>query len=99
LLNDEQNKLVRLVGEKEALKEKMKALEEEMEGCLKTLGVGHAFQDPRTFAVYKVEVPKGAFTYYKHIDYKRTNLAGEKGSTNNTLAKGEAKDMGYVIPY
>lgn len=86
-------KLVELAMKKEAMKEEIKLVSDELETTMKELGIGHAFQAENGL-VFKVVEPMGAFTYFKKIDYVRTKKVDEaKGS----LAKTEAKALGFNV--
>ena len=88
-----ESRLVELTEKKEALKEQMKTVSEELEAVMMSLGMGHAFQAENGL-VYKIVEPMGAFTYFKKIDYVRTKKENEvKGS----LAKTEAKALGFNV--
>jgi len=86
-------RFVELTEKKEAMKEQMKAISEELEAVMMSLGMGHAFQAENGL-VYKIIEPMGTITYFKKIDYVRTKKEGEvKGS----LAKTEAKALGFNV--
>jgi hypothetical protein len=94
MMSEQEQKLVELAEKHEAIVEQLKANAEELEAALTALGIGHMFQaDDGT--VYKIHQPKGGYTYYKHIDYKRTNREGER--SGDALSKKEAKEMGFEV--
>ena len=84
-----------LAKDLEAKQKEINTVREQLEAAMQALGVGTLLQDPMTGVVYKIEVPKGGFVYFKHIDYKRTALEGEKGGT--VLAKKEAEEAGFIL--
>lgn len=82
-------KLVELSYKKDELKKQYEELNTELEKVLTTLGVDHFFQDIEG-TVYKVVIPKGTFTSFKHIDFVRTRRGLEKISS---LSLKEAKEL------
>lgn len=74
--------------------ERVKVLQE-LDVVMKNLGLDTYHQDPDTGLVYKIEKPKGTYTYFKDIDYKRTAKPGERGGT--VLSKKEAEERGFTI--
>jgi|GEM_PF-3011803 len=94
-MTNEQQTFLTLAKDLEAKQKETNTVREHLEAAMQALGVGAMFQDPETSVVYKIEVPKGGFVYFKHIDYKRTALEGERGGT--VLAKKEAEEAGFVL--
>jgi hypothetical protein len=93
-VNALREKMVDLAEKKEALKNQMKLVSEELNNILGMLGVGESFQDAKTGIVYKVTKPTGTYVEFKQIDYVRTRKQGEaKGS----LSKTEAKSLGFEV--
>jgi hypothetical protein len=91
------NKFLELAKKSEKLQEELTKLNEELQIEMKTLAVGQYVQDPETLAVYKIIVPTGTFVSFKPLDYKRTNIEGEKGGGPSVLAKKEAEEAGFVL--
>lgn len=84
---------VELASKKETLVKELKALNEELEKIMLSLGEGTMFQSKEGL-VYKIEVPTGTFVSYKKIDYVRTKREDEsKGS----LSAKEAEEAGFVL--
>lgn len=91
------NKFLELAKKSEELQAELSKVNEELLNEMKGMEVGKLIQDPETLAVYKVYVPNGTFISYKPLDYKRTNLEGEKGGGPSVLAKKEAEEAGFVL--
>ncbi len=94
-MTQEQQTFLNLAKDLEAKQKEVNTLREHLESAMQALGIGTMLQDPMTGVVYKIEVPKGGFVYFKHIDYKRTAMEGEKGGT--VLAKKEAEEAGFIL--
>merc|ERR1712146_662540 len=88
------DRFLELSKEREALKEKLKSSNEEINQLMKDIGEGEMFQDPATMLVYKIERPKGTFIEFKEIDYARTKKATE---TRGSLSKKEAELNGFAV--
>ena len=91
------NKFLELAKKSEELQAELSKVNEELLNEMKGMEVGKLIQDPETLAVYKVYVPSGTFISYKPLDYKRTNLEGEKGGGPSVLAKKEAEELGFKL--
>lgn len=91
------SKFLELAKKSEKLIEELKKTQEELDAEMKLIGIDTYLQDPETLAVYKIVEPTGTFMSYKKIDYKRTNLEGEKGGGPSVLAKKEAEEAGFVL--
>jgi hypothetical protein len=94
-MTDQQKRFFDLAVRQEQLIEELKKNREEIEVVMTQLGLNTYHQDPQTLLVYKIEKPKGTFTYYRDIDFKRTAKPGEKGGT--VLAKSEAEAQGFLL--
>lgn len=93
--NDNQTKFLTLAKKFEALREELKAVGEEMNQVMESIGIGSAlFQDPETMAVYRVIEPKGTFVEYRKIGYQRTALEGE---ARGDVSKKDAEAAGFVL--
>lgn len=86
---------VELAKKFEKAQEELNLMREQLIAAMTDLGLDKYAQDPETGAVYKIFKPKGTFTYYRDIDYKRTALEGEKGGT--PLSKKEAQEAGFIL--
>lgn len=91
------NRFLELAKKSEELQAELSKVNEELLNEMKGMELGKLIQDPETLAVYKVYVPSGTFISYKPLDYKRTNLEGEKGGGPSVLAKKEAEEAGFVL--
>lgn len=91
------SKFFELAKKSEALQAELSKVNEELATEMKGMELGKLIQDPETMAVYKVYVPTGTFVSFKPLDYKRTNLEGEKGGGPSVLAKKEAEEAGFVL--
>lgn len=91
------SKFIELAKKSEKLAEELRKVNEELEAEMKALPMGQMVQDPETMAVYKIYEPSGTFISFKKIDFKRTNLEGEKGGGPSVLAKKEAEEKGFVL--
>lgn len=87
-------KFIEIAKKYEELQEQMKAVREELEATMNTLGTGTYAQDPDTGLVYKITKPTGTFMFYRDIDYVRTAKATERAGT---LSKKEAEEAGFVV--
>lgn len=94
-MTDAQQKFIQLAKQHEDIVEQLKSNREALESVMKELGENTYHQDPDTSLVYKIEKPKGTFTYYRDLDYKRTAKEGERGGT--VLAKKEAEEQGFTL--
>jgi hypothetical protein len=81
MLTDQQQKIVELTKEREALKERLKESKEELNTLLTEAGVGTHFQDPSDGTVFEVVVPVGVFVSFDTIGYNRTKREGERAGT------------------
>ena len=88
---------VELAKKYEKLREELDLVREQLNTAMLLVGVDFYAQDPVSSAVYKTYKPNGTFTYYREIDYKRTNLEGEKGGGGTVLSKKEAEEAGFVL--
>lgn len=88
-IEDVQKRLAELSYKKDELKKQYEELNTELEHILNILGVGHFFEDVEG-TVYKVVVPKGTFTAFKHIDFVHTRRGMEK---IGSLSQKEAKEL------
>ena len=88
-IEDVQNKLVELSYKKDELKKQYEDLNKQLEEVLNILGINHFFKD-KDGTVYKVVVPKGTFTAFKHIDFVRTKRGMEKVGS---LSMKEAQEL------
>jgi len=91
------SKFLELAKKFEKLQEEMNKTREDLEGEMINIGLEKYIQDPDTLAVYKIIVPTGTFVSFRQIDYKRTNLDGEKGGGPSVLAKKEAEEKGFIL--
>jgi hypothetical protein len=91
------SKFLELAKKSEKLLEELKKTQEELDAEMKLIGLEKYIQDPDTLAVYKIIEPNGTFISFKKIDYKRTNLEGEKGGGPSVLAKKEAEELGFKL--
>lgn len=91
------SKFLELAKKSEKLLEELKKAQTELEAEMIAVGLDKYVQDPETLAVYKIIVPSGTFVSFKQIDYKRTNIEGEKGGGPSVLAKKEAEEAGFVL--
>lgn len=91
------SKFLELAKKSEKLLEELKKTQEELDTEMKLIGLEKYIQDPDTLAVYKIIEPNGTFISFKKIDYKRTNLEGEKGGGPSVLAKKEAEELGFKL--
>jgi hypothetical protein len=94
MLTDQQQRIVELTKEREALKERLKESKEELNALLTEAGVGTHFQDPSDGTVFEVIVPTGTFISFDTIGYNRTKREGERAGT---LSMKKAKELGYEI--
>lgn len=94
MLTDQQQKIVELTKEREALKERLKESKEELNTLLTETGVGSHFQDPSDGTVFEIVVPTGTFISFDTIGYNRTKREGERAGT---LAVKRAKELGYNL--
>jgi len=95
-MTDTEFKLISLAKELEAVKDKLKGLYEDLEPVLAELGEGTYVQDLNDSVVYKVQKPKGTFTYYRDLDFIRTKRADEPRG-GMVLSKKEATEAGYTL--
>jgi hypothetical protein len=93
-MTPEQSKALELIKKFEDLKEQMKAVKEEMDKVLTSIGVGKYFQDPETKIVYSISEADGKFVYFDKITYKRTKKESER---QGSLSKAEATSQGFVL--
>lgn len=96
-MENKKERFLELVGKSEALSEQARVIREELDIVMMELGLGTTFQNPADKVVYQIVVPKGDFTYYKHIGYKRTNREGEGSGGTNVLSKKEATSLGFIL--
>ena len=94
MLTDEQQKFLELSKRSESLRSELKELGSELEGLLKTIGIGSSFQDPTDNTVFEVVVPNGTFVSFKSVDYDRTKREGEK---RGSLSMTRAKELGFAL--
>jgi len=89
-----EEKFLKLVKEREELKERLKANKEELTPVLEEIGLDTYLQD-ESGLVYKVCVPKGTFITFDHIGYKRSRRKGESGG--QYLSKSECQEAGFEV--
>lgn len=91
------SKFLELAKKSEKLLEEYNKNQVELEAEMISIGLEKYIQDPETMAVYKIHVPNGTFISFKQIDYKRTNMEGEKSGGPSVLAKKEAEEQGFSL--
>lgn len=93
-MGDLKQKFIELAKQLEALNDQRDALREELTQTMLALGLGTLAQDSVTGIVYKVNKPKGTFTYFRDIDYVRTAKPDERAGS---LSKKEAEEAGFNL--
>ena len=91
------SKFIELAKKLEAIEKERDVVREELEKEMLEIGIDALVQDPDTKAVYKTYRPTGTFISFREIDYKRTNLPGEKGGGPSVLSKKEAQEAGFEL--
>lgn len=97
MLSQDEAIFLGLAKELEELQEKMSEKRARLEEVMMKLDYDAYVQDLNTLAVYKIYEPAGTFVAFRHIDYKRTNLPGEKGGGGTVLSKKEAEEAGFTL--
>lgn len=91
-MNDVQKRFLELAKFSEELEAKLKEAKDELQTVMWVLERDTYLQDPETSTVYKIIKPKGAFQFFKDIDYVRTAQGDEK---SGGLSKKEATEQGF----
>jgi hypothetical protein len=93
-MNETQKRFLELAKYSEELEAKLKEAKADLDLVMFALERDTYIQDPETLTVYKLVKPKGAFQYFKDIDYVRTAQGDEK---QGSLSKKEAAEQGFEV--